>query len=159
MSSSLMMFWITLFSELSRTPSSSPILAIADTSSLEIPRSGSSSEMVLWSLSMSHTMGKRRYTRKFITRESQRRSFQCDVPMVLGTISENTRIRMVIMADIIPNQWSPVRRVAWWPTAAAPRVFAMVLRDRMADRGRSGSCLNFIKRAAFLSPSSSFIVI
>ena len=78
-----------------------------------MPRSGSSSEMVLWSLSMSHTMGKRRYTRKFITRESQRRSFQWDVPMVLGTISENTRMRMVMTADMIPNQWSPVRRVAW----------------------------------------------
>ena len=62
---------------------------------------------------------------------------------------------MVIMADIIPNQCSPVRSVAWWPTAAAPKVLAMVLSERMALSGRSGSVFIFMKRAAFLSPSSS----
>ena len=35
----------------------------------------------------------------------------------------------------------------------------MVLRDRIADRGLSGSIFIFMKSEAFLSPSSSFIVI
>ena len=44
--------------------------------------------------------------------ESHRRFFQCEVPMVLGTISEKTRMSSVMMALITPNQWSPLRRVA-----------------------------------------------
>ena len=44
--------------------------------------------------------------------ESHSRPFQREVPMLLGRISEKTRMRMVMAALMIPNQYSPERVVA-----------------------------------------------
>ena len=76
MSSSFMMFWMTLFSELSITPSSSPMFAIADTSSREMEVSGSSPATRRRIFSTSQTMGYRRTIRPFMMRASQVRFFQ-----------------------------------------------------------------------------------
>ena len=78
--------------------------------------------------------------------------------MFFGKISEKNRMRMVMMADTRPNHWLPNSWVACCPTPAAPMVLAMVLSDRIAARGRSGSCFIFRKSAAWASPSSCRIV-
>ena len=86
------------------------------------------------------------------------RFFQYDVPMVLGTISENTSTSSVVIAEMIPNQVLPNRIVAWRPTAAAPKVLAMVFKERIAARGLSGSDLNLRNFSAGLYPCSFLIV-
>jgi hypothetical protein len=73
----------------------------------------------------------------------------------LGIISENTRIRSVKMAEIIPKYTSPKSLVAWAPAPAAPTVWAMVLRDSMAARGLSISSLKLRHRDANLGRLSS----
>ena len=153
------MFWITLFSLLSKTPSSSPMLAIADTSSLLMDTSASSFSNSFVRNSMSTTRGYMIMTRKFITLASQRRPFQRDVPMVFGMISENTRISIVIMADTSPNHSLPKIIVAWRPTPAAPIVLAMVFSESIAAIGLSMFCLSLLNLAASLLPSSSLMVI
>ena len=77
--------------------------------------------------------------------------------MVFGMISEKMRMSSVMMAETSPNHWLPNRMLACWPTPAAPTVFAIVFRERMAVRGRSGLSLSFAKMMAFRSPSSSFM--
>ena len=86
------------------------------------------------------------------------RFFQYDVPMVLGTISENTSTSSVVIAEMIPNQVLPNRIVACRPTAAAPKVLAMVFKERIAARGLSGSDLNLRNFSAGLYPCSFLIV-
>ena len=56
--------------------------------------------------------------------------FQYDVPIVLGMISEKTRIRTVVMPLTSPNHLEPKTAVACAPTPAAPIVLAIVLRER-----------------------------
>lgn len=76
-------------------------------------------------------------------------------PIVLGKISEKTRISKVKTADTTPIKklvsslvlkWSDAYPAACEPTREAPTVFAMVLTTRMADIGRSMLVLNFFKR-------------
>ena len=86
------------------------------------------------------------------------RFFQYDVPMVLGTISENTKTSKVVSAEMIPNQVLPNKMVACRPTAAAPNVFAIVFKDRIAAKGLSGSDLNLRNFSAGLYPCSFLIV-
>ena len=86
------------------------------------------------------------------------RDFQCEVPMVLGIISENTRISMVVNALTSPNHWEPNRIVACLPTPAAPMVFEIVLSERMAANALEGSCLYRLSLVAALRPSSSLKV-
>ncbi len=78
------------------------------------------------------------------------RCFHCEVPMVLGRISEKMRMRMVVMADTNPNHWLPKSSVACAPTPAAPMVWEMVLSERMAAMGRVLSVLYCLNRAAGL---------
>ena len=52
--------------------------------------------------------------------------------MVLGIISESTRIKRVRMADISPKYCSPKILMDSAPTPAEPMVWAMVLSERMA---------------------------
>ena len=78
--------------------------------------------------------------------------------MVLGMISEKTRMRTVITAETTPNHWLPNSRVACRPTPAAPMVLAMVFRLRIAAMGRDEFCLYSLKSVAGLYPSSSRIV-
>ncbi len=86
------------------------------------------------------------------------RDFQREVPMVLGIISENTRISMVVNALTSPNHWEPNRIVACLPTPAAPMVFEIVLSERMAANALEGSCLYRLSLVAALRPSSSLKV-
>ena len=86
------------------------------------------------------------------------RDFHRVAPMVLGIISEKTRMRMVIMALTRPNQREPKRIFACWPTPAAPMVLAMVFKESMAAMGLEVSCLYRLKREAGLYPSSSRMV-
>ena len=71
---------------------------------------------------------------------------QCNAPMVLGTISENTNIAMVMVAGtairVIHGLASAQIRAACAPTPMAPTVWAIVLSVRMAARGRSMLALN-----------------
>ena len=97
--------------------------------------------------------------RAFITFAKGSRCFQYDVPMVLGIISENINISIVVMAETSPNHSFPNIRVVCLPTPAAPIVLAMVLRDRIAAIGLSISVFSFMNNSAFLSPSSSLILI
>lgn len=62
---------------------------------------------------------------------------QYDAPMVLGMISESTRINSVRIADIIPKYSSPKILIDSAPTPAEPMVCAIVLSDRIAPTGRS----------------------
>ena len=75
--------------------------------------------------------------------------------MVLGKISEKTKMSTVIMALHTPNQASPKMSVACIPTPLAPTVLAMVLSDNIAANGRSVSVLYFFMSEAGLYPSSS----
>ena len=69
-------------------------------------------------------------------------------PMVFGIISVKTKIKMVSIADIIPNDDSPNTLTACAPTPAAPTVWAIVLSDRMADNGLSMSFFKTINELA-----------
>lgn len=76
---------------------------------------------------------------------------QYEAPMVLGMISDNTRIRRVRTADISPKYSSPKSFIDSAPTPAEPMVCAMVLSERMAPTGRSTLFLYcFIKEAVLL---------
>ena len=140
-----------VFSSSSRSPSSSATFAIALTSSRDTALSTSFGVMSLVRSSMSSTSG---YITKISTRIARVakpiRDFQRVVPRVLGMISENTRIRMVIRALTSPNHSDPKMIVACRPTPAAPMVFAIVLSDRIAAIGREESCLYSLNRVAGL---------
>ena len=56
-------------------------------------------------------------------------------------ISEKIRIKIVRIADTSPIDVSPNNLAASTPTPAAPTVWAMVFRDKIADRGLSISSL------------------
>ena len=58
-------------------------------------------------------------------------------PIVLGIISVTTSIKMVKIADTIPNAVSPKTLTACAPTPAAPIVWATVFKDKIADSGLS----------------------
>ena len=135
------------------------MFAIAVTSSLLTVASSSS---LLNRLVISWTMmtsGHISMVRKEITDVTKPiRFFQYVVPIVFGTISENTSTSNVVNAEMIPNQVLPNKIVAWRPTAAAPRVFAIVFNDRIAASGLSGSDLNLKNFSAGLYPCSFFIV-
>ena len=109
----LMRFWMIVFSSSSRSPSSSATFAIALTSSRDTALSTSFGVMSLVRSSMSSTSG---YITKISTRIARVakpiRDFQRVVPRVLGMISENTRIRMVIRALTSPNHSDPKMIVA-----------------------------------------------
>ena len=78
--------------------------------------------------------------------------------MLLGMISENTKIRMVRIAEITPKYSAPNTFVASAPTPAAPIVCAIVFRQRMAEIGRSIFSLSFLSNFDPLAFSPSFIV-
>ena len=82
---------------------------------------------------------------------------QYEAPIVLGMISESTRIRSVRMTEITPKYSSPKSFIDSAPTPAEPMVWAMVLSERIAPTGRSTLFLyRFIKEAVLL-PWFSFI--
>ena len=78
--------------------------------------------------------------------------------MVLGMISDKTRIRIVSTAEIIPKYTSPKTLTASAPTPAEPTVWAMVFKERMAEIGLSISCFKRFINGAFFAPSCSFMV-
>jgi len=80
---------------------------------------------------------------------------QYDAPMVLGMISEKTRMSNVSMAEVMAKNWLPKMASLCAPTPAAPTVCEMVLSDNMAAMGLSMSCLYFLSRGAPLRPSFS----
>lgn len=82
---------------------------------------------------------------------------QYDAPMVLGMISESTRINSVRMADISPKYSSPKSFIDSAPTPAEPMVCAMVLSERIAPTGRSTLFLYCFIKAAVLLPPVSFM--
>ena len=61
--------------------------------------------------------------------------------MVFGIISDATRISSVSTAEVTPNHSLPNTLSLCAPTPAAPTVCAMVLSVRIAEIGRSMSCL------------------
>lgn len=77
--------------------------------------------------------------------------------MVLGIISESTRIKRVRMADISPKYCSPKILMDSAPTPAEPMVWAMVLSERMAPTGRSTLFLYCFISVAVLLPWFSLI--
>ena len=82
---------------------------------------------------------------------------QYEAPIVLGIISESTRMSRVRMAEIIPKYASPKTFTDSDPTPAAPIVWATVFRVRMAATGRSTFVLYFIMSDADFAPSLFFI--
>lgn len=82
---------------------------------------------------------------------------QYDAPMVLGIISESTRINSVRIADINPKYSSPKSFIDSAPTPAEPMVCAIVLSERMAPTGRSTLFLYYFIKTAVLLPWLSFI--
>ena len=157
--SSFMMFWMTLFSSESITPSSTPMLAIAVTSSLLTEASSSSFSMERLISPTRSTNGYIRNIRTDMQRvEKPMRFFQEEVPIVLGTISANSSINRVKIPEMIPNQVLPNSSVACRPTPAAPIVLAMVFRERIAASGFSVSVLYSRNLVAGLYPCSFFIV-
>lgn len=88
-------------------------------------------------------------------------------PMVLGIISENTRMRKVNTPDTTPTKRlvssDVAQRVAAYPAAVeptsdAPTVLAMVLTTRMAEIGRSMFVLYCLRRSQPLAPCVSRVV-
>ena len=77
--------------------------------------------------------------------------------MVLGMISANTRIIIVITAEVMPTAVLFQSLAAIPPMIAAPMVLAMVLSTSIDARGRSISVLYFLSSAADLLPSSSLM--
>ena len=77
--------------------------------------------------------------------EGNANNLQLFAPIVFGIISENTKIRIVNIADTIPKDSSPNSLVAAAPTPAAPIVCAMVFSDRIAATGPSISVLYFLR--------------
>src|SRR5690606_30322888 len=63
--------------------------------------------------------------------------FQYVAPIVLGMISEKTRIIRVKSPDTAPTEISSKTISACAPTPAAPTVWDIVLRESIAERGRS----------------------
>ncbi|EEX38517.1 hypothetical protein VIB_000172 [Vibrio metschnikovii CIP 69.14] len=71
---------------------------------------------------------------------------QYAAPMVLGTISDSTRMPSVNTAENTPSHWLPKTTAACAPALAAPMVWAMVFKVRIDASGRSMSPLS---RASF----------
>ena len=84
---------------------------------------------------------------------------QYEAPMVLGMISESTKINNVRIADINPKYSSPKSFIDSAPTPAEPMVCAMVLSERIAPTGRSTLFLYCFIKEAVLLPWLSFIEI
>ena len=145
-----------LISDSSNTPCSSPTRAKAANSSRE-----------------SFSVTRRRFMKPVMASESQTsgsrtriiggktaemnpvRRRQYIAPSVLGMISETKRIRSVRTAEVTASTSDPQRRCASAPTPAAPTVWAMVLRLRIAARGRSMCNLSARTRAPTLGRSCS----
>ena len=78
-------------------------------------------------------------------------------PMVLGMISERTRMSIVrMMAKTVSPLLSEMTS-HWAPAPAAPMVWAMVLRVRMADRGVSTFSFILAKWGAYFFPEVSSV--
>ena len=70
-------------------------------------------------------------------------------------ISEKKRIMRVKTVEKAPTRASPYTSYTREPTIDAPTVFAIVLRQSIAEIGRSVFCLSFFNLAAPLTPCSS----
>lgn len=82
---------------------------------------------------------------------------QYDAPIVLGIISDSTRISRVRIADIIPKYSSPKSLIDSAPTPAEPIVWAIVFSERIAPTGLSTLFLYCFINVAVLFPWFSFI--
>ena len=74
-------------------------------------------------------------------------------------ISEKIRIQNVKMVEKTPTKASPYTSYTSEPTMDAPTVFAIVLRQRMAEIGLSGFCFSLLSLCAPFTPWSSRPVI
>ncbi len=79
---------------------------------------------------------------------------QYTAPRVLGMISEKNRISSVSTAEAIARISEPQIPCAWAPTPAAPTVWAIVFRLRIAASGRSTSAFMAASRALTAGRSS-----